>query len=114
VMLEAMVCGTPVIAFPEGSARELVTPGCTGWLVSDEREMAAACALAGEIDPARCRAAIVRRCDVRVVAAAYEGIYLRTVAAAGDLLTGAAAIKIGGDHTGLLERSGAGLVPARA
>jgi glycosyltransferase involved in cell wall biosynthesis len=80
VMLEAMVCGTPVIAFPEGSASELVTSGQTGFLVDDEEEMADACALAAEIDPEKCRELIVERCDVRAVAVAYEDIYRRVLA----------------------------------
>ena len=77
VMLEAMVCGTPVIAFPEGSARELVTPHTTGLLVDDEHEMAEACRQAAQIDPEQCRQAIVDRCDVRRVAQRYEQIYRR-------------------------------------
>ena len=40
VMVEALACGTPVIAFPEGAARELVIDGKTGFLVDDERAMA--------------------------------------------------------------------------
>ncbi len=75
VMIEAMVCGTPVIAFPEGAAEELVRPGETGFLVHDEQEMAAACLRAGELDPSRCRTAVVKRYEVRAVAAAYERIY---------------------------------------
>lgn len=77
VMLEAMVCGTPVIAFPEGSARELVIPGETGFLVDGEEEMADACEVTGRIDAARCRRTIVERCDVAAVAAAYEDVYRR-------------------------------------
>jgi glycosyltransferase involved in cell wall biosynthesis len=80
VMLEAMVCGTPVIAFPEGAARELVVPGRTGFLVEDEAEMAAACARTEEIDPIECRAAVVERCDARSVARAYEQVYHRVIA----------------------------------
>lgn len=79
VMLEAMVCGTPVIAFPEGAARELVIPGVTGLLADDVQEMAAACAPVAEIDPLRCRRSAVARFDVRAVAAAYERVYLQTV-----------------------------------
>ena len=36
VMIEALACGTPVIAFPEGAARELVVDQKTGFLVEDE------------------------------------------------------------------------------
>jgi len=42
VMVEALACGTPVIAFPEGAARELVIDGQTGFLVDDELAMGAA------------------------------------------------------------------------
>jgi glycosyltransferase involved in cell wall biosynthesis len=42
VMTEAMACGTPVIAFPEGSAPELVLDGETGFVVGDEHAMAEA------------------------------------------------------------------------
>jgi len=82
VMLEAMVCGTPVIAFPEGAARELVIDGRTGLLVADEAEMARACRRLAGIDPVRCRETVVDRCDVRCVARAYERIYARVAAAA--------------------------------
>ncbi|HLH64452.1 MAG TPA: glycosyltransferase family 4 protein [Solirubrobacteraceae bacterium] len=82
VMLEAMVCGTPVIAFPEGAARELVIDGVTGLLVDDEREMARACERLGGIDPIRCRQSVVDRCDVRCVARSYERVYLEVAAQA--------------------------------
>jgi len=77
VMIEAMVCGTPVIAFSEGAARELVIPGETGFLVADEAEMAAACARTDVIDAARCRKHVVERCNVDCVARAYENVYRR-------------------------------------
>jgi glycosyltransferase involved in cell wall biosynthesis len=75
VMTEAMACGTPVIAFPEGSAPELVLDGETGFVVDDEHEMAEAVGRLGEIDPARCRASMEERFDVTPVAAAYERAY---------------------------------------
>jgi len=81
VMLEAMVCGTPVIAFAEGAARELVIEGRTGFLVDDEQAMAAACGRVEEIDPRECRAAVVERCDARSVARAYEHVFQRVIAA---------------------------------
>ena len=57
VMIEAMACGTPVIAFPEGvGARRSSCDGVSGFLVDDEDEMAAAVARLDELDPERCRA----------------------------------------------------------
>jgi len=75
VMVEALSCGTPVIAFPEGAAAELVIDGATGFLVDDEAAMAAAVGRLSEIAPRDCRAWVARHCDVDVVAAAYERTY---------------------------------------
>jgi glycosyltransferase involved in cell wall biosynthesis len=81
VMVEAMACGTPVIAFPEGAARELVADANAGFLVEDEHAMATAIGRLATISPRDCRRWVASRCDVDVVAAAYERTY-RTVAAA--------------------------------
>jgi glycosyltransferase involved in cell wall biosynthesis len=75
VMLEAMACGTPVIAFKEGSAPELVLDGETGFLVDDEDGMAQAIGRLGEIDPARCREATDERFGVDAVIDGYEAVY---------------------------------------
>jgi glycosyltransferase involved in cell wall biosynthesis len=77
VMTEAMACGTPVIAFPEGSASEIVLDGETGFVVEDEGKMAAAVGRLGEIDPERCRESARERFDVAAVAEAYEQAYER-------------------------------------
>jgi glycosyltransferase involved in cell wall biosynthesis len=75
VMVEALACGTPVIAFPEGAARELVLDGQTGFLVDDEQAMGAAVARLPGIAARDCRAWVAEHCDVDVVAAAYERTY---------------------------------------
>lgn len=77
VMVEAMVCGTPVIAFPEGAAGEIVKDGVTGYLVPDEEAMAAAIGRLDEIDPRKCRADVIGRFDVDRTAAGYEEVYLQ-------------------------------------
>jgi glycosyltransferase involved in cell wall biosynthesis len=79
VMVEALACGTPVIAFAEGAARELVCDGRTGFLVEDEQAMGAAVGRLSRIAPRDCRAWVAEHCDVDVVAAAYERAY-RSVA----------------------------------
>ena len=79
VMTEAMACGTPVIAFPEGSAGEVVADGETGFIVDDEHEMAAAVGRLGEIEPARCRDWVRERFDVGPVAEAHERAYGRVL-----------------------------------
>jgi glycosyltransferase involved in cell wall biosynthesis len=75
VMVEALACGTPVIAFPEGAARELVVEGKTGFLVDDERAMADAIGHLPRINARDCRAWVSDYCDGEVVAAAYESTF---------------------------------------
>jgi glycosyltransferase involved in cell wall biosynthesis len=75
VMVEALSCGTPVIAFRQGAASELIVDGETGFLVDDVDAMAAAVRRLPEIAPRACRAWVAERCDVDVVAAAYEDAY---------------------------------------
>jgi glycosyltransferase involved in cell wall biosynthesis len=74
VMVEALATGTPVIAFPEGSAPEIVEEGVGGFLVDDEDEMAAAVERVASIDPRDCRES-ARRFDCDRVAASYERVY---------------------------------------
>lgn len=75
VMVEALACGTPVIAYPAGAASELVLDGRTGFLVRDERAMAAAIGRLGSIRAGDCRAWVAEHCDIDVVAEAYESAY---------------------------------------
>jgi glycosyltransferase involved in cell wall biosynthesis len=58
VMLEAMACGTPVLAFPEGAAPEVVEDGRTGFLCDDEEAMVAALRTIDSIERSACRAAV--------------------------------------------------------
>lgn len=81
VMVEALAAGTPVLAFREGSAPEIVEHGATGFLVADETEMAAAVADVRALDLAHCRAA-ARRWAPDAVAARYEQVYRRAAGAA--------------------------------
>jgi len=72
VMIEAMACGTPVIAYDCGSVREVVEDGVTGVIVRDEAEAAAAIPLAMTLD----RREIRRRFETRFSATAMAGRYL--------------------------------------
>jgi glycosyltransferase involved in cell wall biosynthesis len=81
VMVEAMASGTPVIAFPEGAAAEIVLDGENGFLVDDEDEMAAAIGRLDEIDRRRCRETVAERYDVPRVVAGYERVYRAAVRA---------------------------------
>lgn len=78
VAMEALACGTPVVAFPNGALAEVVEHGRTGFLVRDEREMADAIGRVGSIDPEACRAAARARFpvarSVELYLAAYAGL----------------------------------------
>jgi glycosyltransferase involved in cell wall biosynthesis len=58
VMIEALACGTPVLAFPEGAAPEVIEDGRTGFLCHDEAQMAELLDEIGTIDRGACRAAV--------------------------------------------------------
>jgi glycosyltransferase involved in cell wall biosynthesis len=58
VMIEAMACGTPVLAFPEGAAPEIVEDGKTGFLCHDTSDMADAIGRIHQLDRAACRAEV--------------------------------------------------------
>jgi glycosyltransferase involved in cell wall biosynthesis len=64
VMIEAMACGTPVIAFRRGAVAEVVDDGVTGFIVDSEGEALSAIGRLGELD----RMCIRARFDVRFTA----------------------------------------------
>jgi glycosyltransferase involved in cell wall biosynthesis len=75
IIIEALACGTPVIAFPEGAAAELVIDEECGFLASDEDAMARAIGRLGEIDRRRCRTSAAERFSLPGVVARYEQVY---------------------------------------
>jgi len=75
VMIEAMACGTPVIAFNRGSVREVIEDGVTGFIVETIEEAAAAVERVPSLDRARIRAAFERRFTAEVMAMGYEAAY---------------------------------------
>ena len=76
-VIEAMACGTPVIAMNRGSMPELIDHGVTGFLVDSVDEAVAAVSRLGEIDRAACRAAVAERFTVERMADAYIALYRR-------------------------------------
>lgn len=76
-MIEAMACGTPVIAFNRGAVPEIVGHGETGFIVQTVEEMTEAVARLGQIDPRRCREHVAAHFDAPVMADAYLRLYER-------------------------------------
>jgi glycosyltransferase involved in cell wall biosynthesis len=76
-----MACGTPVIAYPEGAAPEVVDNGRTGFLVDSEDEMADAIGRIGEIDRAACRAATEGYFSTDRMVAEHVALYEEVLAA---------------------------------
>ena len=77
VMIEAMACGTPVVALRQGSVPEVVDDGVTGFVVDEFEEFVAAVGRVGEIDPAVCRRTVEQRFTVERMVTDYEAIYRR-------------------------------------
>jgi glycosyltransferase involved in cell wall biosynthesis len=75
VMIEAMSCGTPVIAFRCGSTAEVVDHGVSGFLVDDLSGAVAAAERIGELDRGKARAAFERRFTIERVAFDYTRVY---------------------------------------
>ena len=75
VMIEAMACGTPVIAFRSGSVPEVIDDGITGFVVEDEREAVEAVKRLGEIDRRRVRAQFEQRFSAARMAKEYLAHY---------------------------------------
>ena len=75
VMIEAMACGTPVIAFNRGSVPEIIEDGLTGFIVEDETSAISAVARLGETTTDSIRRRFETRFTARRMAEDYLGVY---------------------------------------
>jgi glycosyltransferase involved in cell wall biosynthesis len=75
VMIEAMACGVPVIAFNRGSVPEIIEDGLTGCIVEDEKGTVAAMRRALQLDRARIRRRFEERFTARRMAEDYLSVY---------------------------------------
>jgi glycosyltransferase involved in cell wall biosynthesis len=80
VMLEAMACGTPVIARPCGSVPEVVRPGVNGFVADSVPELVDAVKRIDTIDRERCRRDFEQRFSVAHMVDGYEALYRRACA----------------------------------
>jgi glycosyltransferase involved in cell wall biosynthesis len=75
-----MACGTPVIAWRNGSVPEVVADGETGCIVTSVEEMAAAVDRVADLDPHAMRAWTQERFSAEAMLSGYERVYDRAVA----------------------------------
>jgi glycosyltransferase involved in cell wall biosynthesis len=92
VMIEALSCGTPVVAYRGGSVPEIVEDGVTGFIVDSLEDAIAATRNVGRLDRRRCREAFERRFTVTRMAEDYLSLYEQIVECrrSGDRLPGVA------------------------
>jgi glycosyltransferase involved in cell wall biosynthesis len=84
VMVEAMACGTPVVALGAGSVPEVVDHGVTGWICQQPAQLTRGILQADRIDPAACRQRAERLFDVPQMVAGYERVYRQLAGRARD------------------------------
>jgi glycosyltransferase involved in cell wall biosynthesis len=82
VLIEAMACGTPVVALRRGAVPEVVEDGVTGFVRDDVAGLARGVLEVSRIDPSVVRARTVLRFDVAALAAGYEAVYRQVSTAA--------------------------------
>jgi glycosyltransferase involved in cell wall biosynthesis len=78
-VVEAMACGTPVIAHSRGSMPEIVRDGENGFLVASPEEAVTAVGASASLDRRAVRASVERRFDVGRMVDEYVALYERVV-----------------------------------
>ena len=80
VLIEAMACGTPVIAYPRGSVPEIIQDGVNGFLVESIEDAVRAAEDIGKLSRLRCRKTFGKRFTVGRMAREYSAVYQSLVA----------------------------------
>jgi glycosyltransferase involved in cell wall biosynthesis len=80
VMIEALACGTPVLALNRGAVPEVLRHEVTGFIGANVDELVAAVPRVAELDRARCRADVARRFGAETMAEQYVKVYTQLIA----------------------------------
>lgn len=75
VMVEALSCGVPVVAFPRGSVPEIIEDGVNGYIVNDINEMVTSIARLDKLDRETCRKSCEKRFSERVMIESYISLF---------------------------------------
>jgi glycosyltransferase involved in cell wall biosynthesis len=86
VMIESMVCGTPVVALRSGAVAEVVEDGVSGLVLDDPDELAQALHDVTRIDPAACRRRVSEHFSAKTMARGYAQVYQEAVEASSRLV----------------------------
>ena len=78
-LVEALACGTPVIASNRGSVPEIIQTGKTGFIVENYLQAARAVKKVGDLDRRACRAAVEKRFTIERMVDGYEKVYRRVL-----------------------------------
>jgi glycosyltransferase involved in cell wall biosynthesis len=84
-VVEAMMCGTPVIAFERGSMKELIVHGKTGFLVRDCEDAIAAVGELNSINRKDCRSHALHHFSSQVMAKHYIALYRKIAGSSNGL-----------------------------
>lgn len=87
-MIEALACGTPVIARPCGAVPEVIRPGVTGFLAKEVDELVTAVGRIDSIPREQCRREFEERFSSEVMIAKYERVYHRLIGRDSDVAVG--------------------------
>ncbi|MGQ9921679.1 MAG: glycosyltransferase family 4 protein [Desulfobacca sp.] len=80
VMVEAMACGTPVIASARGATPEVIVPGVTGFLAHSPADFIEAMQAVAHLDPQACRRHVAQHFSQAAMVAAYLELYRQVLA----------------------------------
>ena len=78
-VIEALACGTPVVAMNRGAMPEIIEHGKNGFLANNEEEFEMYAAQVDKIDPARCRKSVERHFSADAMAKKYQTLYKQVI-----------------------------------
>jgi len=84
-MIEAMACGTPVVALRRGAVPEVVMDGVTGYVCDSPDQLPGALSRVDRIEPSACRRRVLDHFDMTALGAGYESVYRKVLGSVSTL-----------------------------